>query len=358
MIIGVDAGMLGVADNRLKVGVWRVAVELLKILGKNGDHTYRLYSFRPIDPQLLKEFGSSMKNIVLAPSIGFRKIRLPIELRLHPVDCFLALGQALPPILPKKTIGFVYDIAFLQTPQAYPDSYQKLKDQTHNLIKRSSHIITISHAVKKDLTKTYDVPDEKITVAYPGVSSIFLKKGKTMHTVRPYFLFVGSLKRGKNVSFIIKAFAQFLSMSNTHYNLLLIGSNYWKDPQITQAISRFHLESRVKLMGFIPDNELACYYRGALAFVSPSLAEGFGLPVVEAMACGCPVIVSDTAVCKEIVGDNGIFIDPSDTKKLAQAMKKMTEGPVRDSLRKKGITRSQQFSWKLFASKILSCINT
>lgn len=359
MIIGIDAGMLGIRDNRLKVGVWRVAAELLKELGKKGGHTYRLYSFHPIDPHLLHQFGSSMQNIVLSPSVGFLKVRLPIELRFRPVDCFLAMGQALPPILPKKTIGFVYDIAFLQTPDAYLDSYQRLKDQTEDLVKRANHLITISHTVKKDLIKNYDVSGAKITVAYPGVSSVFSSQGKTMHRDRPYFLFVGSLKRGKNIPFIIEAFAQFLSMTNKLYDLLLIGSNYWEDPQITQAIFQNHLESHVKQLGFVSDKELACYYRGAIALVSPSIAEGFGLPVVEAMASGCPVIVSDTAVLKEIVGDSGILISPSDAKKLTQAMKKIaTESAVRDSYHKKGVIHSQQFSWKLFASRILSYINT
>ncbi len=356
MIIGIDAGMLGITDERLQVGVWRVAVELLKQLGNMGSNTYRLYSFHPIDPQLLAQLGTTMKNIVLFPSTGFLKIRLSIELFLHPVDCFLALGQALPMVLPKKTIGFVYDVAFLQSPRAYPGSYERLKDQTNDLVKRASHIVTISHTVKKDLIDTYDISDVKISVAYPGLGNEFSLKGKTIQRERLYFLFVGSLKKGKNVPFIIDAFAQFLLTTDKQFDLLLIGSNYWEDPEINQSISLYHLQDRVKRMGFVSDSDLACYYRGATALVSPSIAEGFGLPVVEAMASGCPVIVSDSSVFKEIVGDAGIFVNPRDGKDLSQAMQKVLDISTRKTMNKLGIKRSKLYTWQLFAQRVLQCI--
>jgi alpha-1,3-rhamnosyl/mannosyltransferase len=357
MIIGVDAGALSITDDRLKVGVYRVVVNLLIELGKQDKkNTYRLYSFRPLERGILQLFGSGMTNVVL-PQIGWFRLWLPLELRRNPVDVFLGLSQSLPSFA-KYSIGFVYDVGFLHFPQAYPGSYDSLKKQTAALVKRSDHIMTISHATAQDLVEFYGVGKNKLTICYPGVSKQFTAFGNKYKSPRPYFLFVGALKRGKNIPTLLEAFAKFVSTSKHPYDLYLVGGNYWLDPAINEVICRLSLQSRVQLLGVVSDEQLASLYRGATALVMPSLWEGFCLPVVEAMASGCPVIVSVAGALPEIIGDAGIIVEPKNINGFANAMKMITTyTSVRKTLVHKGKKRARMFSWAQMAKKALEFMN-
>lgn len=344
MIIGVDAGALSVTDDRLKVGVYRVVFNLLKELGcLDKKNTYRLYSFLPIEEGILNDLGQSMTNVVL-PQKGWFKIWLPLELRRRPPDVFLGLSQALPSFA-KRTIGFIYDLGFLHYPKAYPDSLIKLKKQTEDLVKCADHLIVISQAVADDVKKQYKVDS---LVSYPGVDARFKQTGEKYNSKNPYFLFVGALKRGKNVPTLLRAFVEFLKTSRKKYDLLLIGGDYWFDPAIVPT-------NRVKRLGFVPDADLPKYYRGAVALVVPSIWEGFCLPVVEAMACCCPVIASSAGALPEITRSAGILVDPLDTESLANAMRQIsTNIALRKTLAGRGKLRAKQFSWSKMAKSITS----
>lgn len=346
MNIGVDAGALSVTDERLKVGVYRVVVNLLIELGKQDkENSYRLYSFRPLEQGMMRDFGNRMTNVVL-PQIGWFRLWLPLELQRNPVDCLLGLSQALPSFTPKNPIGFIYDLGFLHFPQAYPGSYESLKKQTENVVKRANKIVTISQATARDLIKFYGVDKNKLTVSYPGVSNQFTAKGKPYKSPRPYFLFVGALKRGKNIPTLLEAFAKFSSTSKILYDLYLVGGNYWFDPEIDETLNRLSIGKRVKFLGVVSDEKLATLYRGATALVMPSLWEGFCLPVVEAMASGCPVIASNIGALPEIIGDAGILVDPLDMDGFVKAMQQKIQGT-------KGIIRSKAFSWPAMAKAVL-----
>jgi glycosyltransferase involved in cell wall biosynthesis len=350
--------MLGAADERLKVGVWRVAVNLLTELGKiDKKNTYRLYSFTPIPQELMRQFGARMENRVLAPGTGWMSVRLPLEFMLRTPDVFLGLAQAVPR-WGGKSIGFVYDLGFLHHPQAYPDSHAKLAAQTRKAVKRAQKIITISQATKADILQSYDVSASKIQVAYPGVATPFRVQGMIKKAKMPYFLFVGALKRGKNVPVLLRAFATFQKQTNVRHELLLIGSNYWMDPLIEETIRELQIGTSVITPGYVSDEALATYYRGATALVIPSLVEGFCLPAVEAMACGTPVIASGAGSLPEIVGKGGIVIASQDPKKIAAAMEKVaSDEEYRNTLVKEAVKQAQKFDWETFAKTVLSSIN-
>lgn len=350
MKIGVDAGMLGVTDERLHVGVWRVAKELLTQLGHMDKvNTYILYSFRPIPKVVMKLFGSLMVNSVLSPSVGWMQVRLPIELFLRPVDVFIGLSQALPRVS-TKTIGFVYDVGFLAHPNLYPDSSEKLIHQSEHLARTAGAIVTISEAIKEEIEKVYEFPAGCIHVATPSVGEGFSLTGDIYAHPRPYFLCVGSFKRGKNIPTLIRAFSHFLKSTKMPTDLILVGSSYWQDPQIVRTIQEEKIEDHVIIKGYVKDAELAMLYRGAVAFVCPSLVEGFGIPFVEAMASGIPVIGSSIPVLKEIVGDAGLLVDPQDSDALAMAMEKVATGKtLRETLIKKGNAKAKQYSWQKMA---------
>lgn len=357
MNIGVDAGALSISDERLKLGVYCVNVNLLKELGKiDTKNTYYLYTFAPIDRKVMESFGPRMVNKVLLPAPGWSTIRLPLELKLHPVDIFLGLSQFIPSSK-SRNIGFIYDLGFLRHPEAYPDSQIKLSQITDNLVDRSNEIVTISQAVKDDVVTRYSLQSKKVTVAYPGVDETFTSKGPAHKGEHPYFLFVGALKPGKNIPFLLRGFAKFLTTQKKTVDLYLGGGEYWKDPMIDKEIQSLGIADRVKKLGFVPDTKLASYYRGAVAFVSPSLYEGFCLPAVEAMACGCPVIGSTEGAFPEVVGDGGILVDPYDTKGLTTAMETLAnDRPKRSSYVKKGLRRAKKYSWKIFAEKVFDLL--
>ncbi len=358
MIIGVDAGALSITDERLKVGVWRVSVSLLKQLGKiDRENEYRLYSFLPIDTSLMAEFGPRITNLVVRPKIGWFSLSIPIELRRHPVDFFLGLSQAVP-FGAEKSIGFVYDLGFLHHPEVYQNSAKRLARQTEELIKRSTNIVAISESTAKDLVNHYHLSSKKITVAYPGVDERFSFKGDKFVGKNPYFLFVGALKRGKNLPFAIRAFANFLKSSEKTYDFLIIGGDYWRDPEIDETIKKYHLEKRVKLLGFVSDIELPKFYRGAISLIIPSLWEGFCLPAAEAMASGCPVICSGVGALPEIISKAGITVSPTEEKELSEAMSIISANKIkRNKLIKDGLIRSEIFSWSTFGKKVLENIS-
>lgn len=354
MNIGIDGGALSISDDRLKVGVYRVAYNLVKELPSiDAKSNYRVYSFNR------GEEGTAVKtrrNLSFVQLIrpGFQKIWQPIELLQHPVDVYLGISQSLPATLyDVSKIGFIYDVGFLDNPEFYRESHYALSLQTAGVVRRSDHIITISESSARSIQRIYHVPKEKLTVAYLGVEKQFHPTGKKYVGERPYFLFVGSLKPGKNVPMMLRAFAAFLKTSVEPYDFVLAGSDYWLDPGVSATINSLGLKDNVHSIGFIDDATLAQYYRGAAAFVSVSLIEGFGLPVVEAMASGIPVIGSTAGSYPEVVGSAGILVDPNDEGMLVCAMNDVATDMVkRNRMVKDGLARAKEFSWKAFAQTV------
>lgn len=353
MIIGVDAGALSITDDRLKVGVYRVIYHLLKELSTiDTVNLYRLYAFAPIDSDLMNEFSPRMESFLVTPKEGWFSLRLPLSLLIHPVDLFLGVSQAIPAGL-FSSIGFVYDVGFLNYPEAYQKSAGRLKEQTRAVIRRSKHLITISNASKKDMMKYYNVPENRITVAYPGVDERFAPGGPIFKGYKPYFLHVGSLKKGKNIPALIRAFAEFKKQDTTNMVLLVVGGDYWMDEDIPRAIVETGMEDHVRLLGFVPDAVLPEYYRGATAFVTCSFAEGFCLPVAEAMASGCPVIAPNTASFPEVVPEESLLFPVNDIHAVVEQMKKIVmDKNLRDVTIAKGIAKVERYNWKKFAETI------
>lgn len=355
MVIGVDAGSICETDERLKVGVYRVTLELLKNLAHlDTVNAYRLYSYAPISKTLLTMFGNTMVNVVLSPSIGYMKFRLSLQLRLHPSDIFLGLSQAVP-IGAHNAIGFVYDLGFLSHPEEYGTSAERLKRQTDEVLSRSRHIITISNASKRDIMRVYHIDEKRITVCYPGVSEAFLSPGEEYHESHPYFLSVGLLKPGKHIPAAIRAFSAYIQTVNTPYDFLIAGGDTNLDQEIKAVIRELHLEKRVKLLGFVPDEALAQLYRGAEALVALSMHEGFCLPAVESLACGCPVIYANAGALPEIVGEAGIAVTEEKIDTIVAAMQEIQK--KKSERRKRAFVQAKWYQWNNFAREVLQVIS-
>jgi glycosyltransferase involved in cell wall biosynthesis len=354
MIIGVDAGALSISDERLKVGVYRVTYNLLKVLGSiDTKNTYRLYTFLPIPKESMMEFGPQMTNVVLHPSIGWSKIRLPLELSVHPVDIFLGLAQALPKTSAKK-IGFIYDLGFFYNPQVYGDGVNKLIVQTDDLVAHADSIVTISESSKKDIVDHYGVKPDEIYMFHPGVDARFNPVGKKHTATNPHILFVGSLTKSKHVPLALQAFRLFLDKIKKQYTFILVGGDYWPDPQIEETVKKLDLRRNVQFAGYVGDEDLLLYYRGAHAFITTACHEGFCLPAVEAMACGTPVVAVDRGAMREIVSAGGILSESDHPDNIAAALYAAVNNPVtRKKLQAQAIQSASHYSWSTFGSSVL-----
>jgi glycosyltransferase involved in cell wall biosynthesis len=219
-----------------------------------------------------------------------------------------------------------------------------------------------SQATKADLVTHYHTPPEKITVAYPGTDEALtpvrdlaaVEAVKARYGVAgDYFLYLGTLQPRKNLSRIITAFATLLSEAT----LVLAGKRGWLYDDLFAQVRRLGLEGRVLFPGYVPDEDKAALLSGALAFVFPSLYEGFGLPVLEAQACGCPVITGTTSSLPEVTGDAALLVDPTDHVALAAAMERIVaEATLRQTLIQHGFANVHRFSWSACAQTVLSVI--
>ncbi len=366
MKIGVDAGCLGVKDEGLKVGVYHIVKNALIELGKiDKKNNYLLYSFYPIESTVMKEFGSNMKNVVVRPTRGWMKLWLPLRLLQDRVDVFLGANQAVPLRLPfstYKTIGIIYDIAFEKYPElyAYAASVKKHRFYSSQTARKSDTIISISQKTKDDLIEIYHTKPSKIIVAYPGI--VPLPEVASFKSQYPYFLYVGALKKGKNIPSIIKAYENFRKTSHKRIALLMAGGSTWLDPEIPKLLDNLpkNIRSDIRLLGAVTHTKtLSSLYRGAVAFVCPSLYEGFGLPFVEAMSVGCPVIGSDRGSIPEIVGKAAILKDAYDIPGLSKAMEKVaSDTNVRNTLVRQGKEQSKRYSFKTFTKAIYSALES
>ncbi|MDQ1335392.1 MAG: hypothetical protein QG552_2342 [Thermodesulfobacteriota bacterium] len=221
------------------------------------------------------------------------------------------------------------------------------------------HIITVSEFIKSQICDEMHVHPDRITAIPEAPDPLFFKrkKGKTTGALKAagvptdYILFVGTLEPRKNLPFLLKA----ATVSKSDIRIVLVGWKGWGDHSWLKMLEDRRLVNRIITMGYVDEESLACLYSSALALVFPSLYEGFGLPVIEAMACGCPVICSNAASLPEVAGDAALLIDPHNVDELAGAIDRVVDdSALRNDLIRKGTERASQFSWKRTAKETLA----
>ena len=216
-------------------------------------------------------------------------------------------------------------------------------------IKRASHIIAVSQSTKNDLVNYLNIPESKISVIYNGVDHNIFRPYNMKLLDKPYILYVGSERRRKNLGRLFEAFAQ-LKGEFPQLKLVKVGGSgrserFRRDTM--KKLSSLGITNDVLFVDHISELDLAYYYSSAALLAYPSLYEGFGLPPLEAMACGCPVVTSNTSSLPEVVGEAGIMVNPYDTRSLVQAMRQvLTDSELRDNMVRKGLEQSKKFSWE------------
>lgn len=249
----------------------------------------------------------------------------------------------------------------------YRIAYKKVMK---NAVKKAQNIIAVSENTKNDIIKHHKIKPEKIHTIYEGANKEFhqLKPAelakqtenlkKKYNITKPFLLYTGVHRYHKNLPRLIKAFS-FIAHKNKDLQLVITGKPDPLYPEAEQATKQFHLENRVILPGLVPEDELIALYNLAEAYVFPSLYEGFGLPVLEAFACGTPVIASDVSSIPEVAGkNNALFFDPYDPKDISTKIRTLLKTPsLQNDLRQKGLARVKAFSWQKMAKEILSLYN-
>lgn len=357
MKIGIDAGCLGITDKRLRVGVYTTTFNLIKEWSKvdKNNNQLLLYSFYQIPPNIMKSFGRRVKNIIVRPIRGWNHFSLPLRLWLDKPDFFIGPSQSLPLFLPCPALVIVHDLGFEHYSECYPNSYRQLRRISLTAIKKAKYIVAVSKATKKDLVKFYGAPLGKIRVLYQGPGECF-RPSKTPPKCS-YFLFVGALKPIKNIPRLLRAYSIFLKKTGKNIPLLLAGGDLWLDQEIFPTVQKLKLQDRVKFLGYVNQKKLVNLYQNALAFVSPSLYEGFGMTLLEAMACDCPVIAGNAGGQSEVVGEGGILVNPKNEKEIAEALIKIaTSRKLRNKLILLGRRQLSLFSWSNFVEKIMNLI--
>jgi alpha-1,3-rhamnosyl/mannosyltransferase len=259
----------------------------------------------------------------------------------------------------------VHDLSWIRYPEMHPAKRVRAMSRYFEpSLRRADAIVTDSAFVKQEVIDVFGIASERITVVPLGVDETFvpLSANQTVRVLQNYrlshqgyYLAVGTLEPRKNLLLVLKAYQQLPAKIRASYPLVLAGMTGWLFQDIEAMVAPLIRSGEVRQLGYIPHNDLTQLMAGALTLVYPSVYEGFGLPPLEAMACGLPVICSNASSLPEVIGDAGVLIDPYDDGRLAQVLLKITEDNAwRTQLGKRARLRSQQFSWPQCAQSTLS----
>ena len=371
MRIAVNTRLL--IKNKLE-GIGRFTFEILKQLSTNNPNIEFHFIF---DRKFSNEFIFS-KNVtphILAPQTRhpllwyiWLEIKLPRLINKINPDVFLSLDGFMSTKIHTTTIIAIHDINFEHRPKdlkwAHSIFYRRYMKKYAQL---ADHVITVSNFSKKDIVKRYKINSEKVSVVYNGVSSVFSPISKE-HQIKirnqyskgqEFFVFIGSLHKRKNIKNLLLAFDLFRNKNKTTTtNLLIIGEKKWWDRHTENTYQTISYKNNVLFLGKMKDEDMALILASTKALCFTSIFEGFGLPIVEAMAAGVPVITSNTSSMPEIAQDSALIVNPFKIKEIQAAMSKIdTDEMLRSELIKKGQQRVKHFDWEKSSKKVLHIIN-
>lgn len=357
-------------------GIGRYTRELIRALVKvdNQAHDFVLFSAKqpaklPVENPLPIKPNVIHKEALLPDRWLYRlwyrlKIPLPVQRFTGPLNLYHSPDFVLPPLAGSiPSLLTIHDLSFLYHPEAFtPPLINFLNQIVPKSVAGATHILADSQSTKTDLIQQWDIDETKITVLYSGVSKVFRPEtdSEKIETVRekyklgsgPFVLSVGTLQPRKNYGRLIRAFKGVVERQP--HNLVIAGGGGWLYDRILEEAKLHGLEERVQFLGFVEDLDLPALYSEASLFTFPSLYEGFGLPILEAMACGVPVLSSNASCLPEVVEDAGILLDPKDETAWTEAILYLLENPSeRTRLVAAGFLRARQFTWEKAAEKLI-----
>jgi glycosyltransferase involved in cell wall biosynthesis len=354
-------------------GIGRYTRELMRaLLALPSDNSYSFFyaSRNRVDKSNFQPPTSNLRRLPIHDKWLMRvwqrlQIPIPVELIVGKVDLFHSPDFTLPPTLPGvPTLLTVHDLSFVRDPEsAWPSLRDFLNKAVPRSVKRATHVLADSVATKDDLIELFGTPAEKITVLHSGVAARFVpirdqaeidRVCAKYQLPRPFILSVGTLQPRKNYGRLIEAFAQLVAGRNA-WHLVIIGGKGWMYDTIFEQVKRSGLEGRVHFPGFVDEADLPALYSAADLFAYVSLYEGFGLPLLEAMACGTPVIGSNTSSLPEVIGEVGLQVDPRNVNDITNALQRMlVQAELRTRSIELGMERAKLFTWEKAARELLA----
>jgi len=363
--IGIDAHAVGtgLAGNETYIAN---LIEALAAL--DTPHRFTLYVTKPA---AVERFRNRWPHVTVRRTLPHSPlVRIPVtlavELRRHRVD-LLHVQFTAPPFAPCPVVTTIHDLAFEHIPETFKRrSFLQLRLTVRRTARRAAHIVTPSEFSRQDVIKTYRIAPERISVTPEAAAAHFapVEDGRMIERTKQrygingdYILAVGSIQPRKNLPRLIRAYAS-LRRKRPEGNLpqlVFVGKQAWLYAETLRALGESEVKNQTLLTGYVPEEDLPALYSGALCFVYPSYFEGFGLPPLEAMACGAAVITGNRTSLPEVVGDAALTVNPFDEEELAAAIGKLIDDEnLRALLQRKGVERAAQFSWRQTAQLTLA----
>lgn len=371
MKIGFDASRITTPQ---RTGTENYSFYLAQALAKvDQQNDYMLYFREKPDLKTLEEITHKnpkfQTKIIPWPRL-WTQGGLALECLRYPLDLLFVPAHTLPVIrrLSLRSVVTIHDLGFEYLPEFHQFPQKLYLDKATKFAARyATYLIAVSEATKQDLIRRFDVPAGKIAVVYEGVDkarfqvpdidSRVSRVRKSYGIAGEYVLFVGTIQPRKNLRRLIEAFARVFSRRRGFGDIKLViaGRPGWMFEGIYSAPRDFGVAGSVKFLGHVSDEELVALYRGAKCFVLPSLYEGFGLPVLEAMTAGVPVVTSGTSSLPEVGGDAAVYVNPNDVESIAAGMIKVIDGgdAFRSSVISRGYFQAEKFSWENCAVETL-----
>ncbi len=371
MRIGLDGKILTLRAG----GTGRYAINLTRAMlaeaaAHRPDLDFVIFTGPQTSRDVMAEFQGAYDECFLgARSSVIRSLTLvPAALRRLGIDVFHGMDHVGIPLVGRtgKYVVTVHDVIPLILPETFTPRHRMVVRMALARVRRKAHRVLVpSRAVKRDVVRLLNLAEGRVTVTPEGCEPRFrpVEAGAALRAVAAryglpprYVLAVGTLEPRKNLTTLLRAFARLRRAGDVDpaLRLVLAGARGWLDEPVFDAVRSLGLEDDVRFPGFIDDDDLPAVYGGAALFVFPSLYEGFGLPLLEAMACGVPVVTSNVSSMPEVAGDAALLVDPRDVDGLAAAIARvLRDGALRDRLRGAGIARARRFSWTVTARQTL-----
>lgn len=378
MRIGIDATQIGISTED-KGGVYHYVLYLVQALKDTDRENEYILSFNffrrkhfAAYQEVRRWLGNGADNfkVVLSrcPNLLLWRLRLPIDFFTGSLDVFHGPAHFVAPVFSGKAIVTIHDLDFLRIPHFLDPQWVRFKDKYTRLsVQRAELIITVSHFMKDEILGELGVEKDRVRVVYHGISPKFIpiRNDRILNGLREkyqiknrYILFVGGFNPNKNLLKLVEGFRELSGFISHDYCLVIAGtknSTMSTFNIVMQRVQELDLQKEVVFSGYVPDEDLPALYSGAELFIFPSVFEGFGMPVVEAMACGTPVITSNICSLPEVAADAALLVDPHSSSSIADGMHKLlSDNHLRKVLVTRGLERAKFFTWEKMATETMA----
>ncbi|MCL5961550.1 MAG: glycosyltransferase family 4 protein [Chloroflexi bacterium] len=362
MHVGIDASRVTVGQ---RTGTENYSYSLIRALAQvDQSNRYSLY-FRDVTSAFSHLPASFESRPIPFPRL-WTHTRLAWEMAQNAPEVLFVPAHVVPLVHPRATVVTVHDLGYLY----HPDSHTKgarlyLHLSTRFSVHAATKVIAVSQATKRDLVDRYGADSSRIAVVHHGYDDRFkpVEEASLLETVRntyglgaEYLLFLGTIQPRKNLGRLLEAFAMLVKEEGIPHQLVLAGRPGWFYDTICARVRSLGLEDRVVFTGYVPDEHLPALVSGASLLVEPSLHEGFGIPIIEAMACGTPVVAANISALPEIAGEAALLVDPMNVRSIARGIGEALSAGRQAELREKGLRRVKDFSWVKCARETLAVL--